>query len=126
MLTWILLGLVVYTLGLFLPSFFTVSEMGLGGYLGSRDDEPDAQAMHGRAARAHRNFSESLAPFLALGILAMVVEGADQSLALLGAQLFVVARIAYIPLYMLAVPVVRSGAWIAGFVGMIMMAYALL
>ncbi|MEL6296577.1 MAG: MAPEG family protein, partial [Pseudomonadota bacterium] len=66
------------------------------------------------------------APFLALGILAMVVEGADQSLALLGAQLFVVARIAYIPLYMLAVPVVRSGAWIAGFVGMIMMAYALL
>lgn len=125
MLFWIILCLIVYVVGLFLPPLFLVGRIGVSGYLGSRDDEPVPSDMHGRANRASRNFTESLAPFLGLAILAMVVDGADMDSAMFGAQIFVIARIVYIPLYLLGVPVIRSGAWIAGFVGLILMAAAL-
>ena len=46
--------------------------------------------------------------------------------AILGAQVFVLARLAYLPLYVLAVPVARSTAYTVGFVGLIMMALALI
>lgn len=126
MLFWIVFCLVVYTAGLFLPSLFLVGRMGVADYMGSRDDEPTRGDIHGRADRAHRNFCESLPVFLALAVLSMIVPDTDQGLALLGAQIFVIARIAYIPLYLMAVPVIRSGAWIAGFVGLIMMTVSLI
>ena len=50
---------------------------------------------------------------------------ADQAQALMGAKVFVIARLVYLPLYMLAVPVARSAVWTAGFAGLIVMGLAL-
>ena len=125
MLIWIFLALMVYYAGLFLPSLFLIPRIGLGQYLGSRDGDPEPGKTAGRAKRAHANFQENLAPFLTLGVLAMIVPDVDMAMAILGAKVFVFARAAFLPLYVLAVPVVRSAAWTAGFIGMVMMGYAL-
>jgi uncharacterized MAPEG superfamily protein len=123
---WILAGIGVHYLAVFLPALFVLSGLGLSGYLGSRDAEPDPGPHHGRAQRALRNGQENLAPFLGLALLAMVVPGADTGLATTGAAVFVLARAAYLPLYILAVPVVRSLAWTIGFGGLVLIALALL
>lgn len=126
MLTWIFFALLLYYAGVFLPSAFLIPRIGVGRYLASRDADPDPTVMQGRAKRASSNFLENLAPFLALAILAMILPDADMAQATLGAQLFVLARLAYLPLYMLAVPVARSAAWTLGFVGLIILAFALI
>lgn len=126
MLFWILIALLIYYVGVFLPSLILVPRIGLPSYMGSRDADPDPTVIQARAKRATANLQENLAPFLALAILAMVVPAADMAQAVLGAKVFVIARLVYLPLYMLAVPVARSTAWTVGFVGLIVMALALL
>lgn len=125
MLTWILLGLGVHFAGVFLPSTMLLPRVGVSAYAGSRDNDPEPTAMQGRAMRAVRNMQESLPAFLALAILALITPDADIARALLGAQLFVVARAVYLPLYVFAVPFVRSLVWTAGFIGLVLMALAL-
>ena len=141
MVTWLLLGIAVHFLAVFLPGLFLVPQMGLMGYLGSRDGEPEAQGLYGRARRALRNSNENMAAFVGLAAAAMALHAAqgdavilpvgspgvvDMDLAITGAMVFVIARAAFLPLYLLGVPVLRSAAWIAGFVGLIMMVYSLL
>jgi uncharacterized MAPEG superfamily protein len=126
MLTWIFLALIVYYAGVFLPSLFLIPRIGLASYMASRDGDPAPNPVHSRAQRATRNMQENLAPFLALAILAYVVPDADMGLAIPGAQLFVLGRVAFLPLYLFAVPWARSIAFTAGTIGMIMMAVALI
>lgn len=126
MTTWILMGVGVYLLGLFLPSLFLIPQIGLTQYAGSRDQEPEPNAVRGRAMRAHRNMLESLPLFLTFGVLSLVVPTADANAAVLGAQIFVLARLVYLPLYLMAAPFVRSGVWTVGFVGLLIMAEALI
>ncbi len=126
MLAWILLTLALYYVGVFLPSLFLIPRIGLIAYLGSRDTDPDPVVMQARAQRATRNFQENLAPFLALAVLAMLLPESDNGTALLGAQLFFFGRLAYLPLYLVAIPMLRSTAFTVGFVGLILMALALI
>lgn len=80
----------------------------------------------GRARRALANYQESLPIFLTLGLLTMIVEGADMQQAVLGAEVFVLARVTYIACYMAAIPWTRSTAFSVGLVGQVMMLLALL
>ena len=125
MLTWILLVLILYYAGLFLPSLFLLPRIGVGAYLGSRDGDPDPEKVHARAQRAHRNFHENLAPFAVLAVLALVLPDVNVAQATLGASVFFFARLAYLPAYLLAVPVVRSAAYSVGFIGLVLMGVAL-
>jgi uncharacterized MAPEG superfamily protein len=125
MLTWIILMLILYYAGLFLPSMFLIPQIGLGAYLGTRDGDPDPGTMQARAQRAHRNFQENLAPFLSLAVLALVLPEVNMKLAVLGAEVVFFARLAYLPLYLMAVPFVRSAVYTVGAVGVVMMALAL-
>lgn len=126
MLTWLLLGTVVYLLTAYAASLFLISHIGIKAYLGSRDGEAMRGPVHARAERASRNFKENYPVFMALGILAMVVPGADMAQATTGAAVFVLARVVYLPLYMAAVPAVRSGVFMIGWGGMIAMGLALI
>ena len=141
MVTWLLLGITVHFVAVFLPGLFLIPQMGLGGYLGSRDGEPVASGLYGRARRALRNSNENMAAFVGLAAAAMAMEAmqgeavilpvgspgaVDMELATLGAMVFVIARAAFLPLYLMGAPVVRSGAWVAGLIGLIMMAFSLL
>ena len=126
MLTWIFAGLLVYTIGLFLPSLFLIPKIGVPAYAGSRDNEPDASGLHGRAKRAHQNFMDTLPIFLAFGVAAMTMNSVDIATALLGAKLYVLARAFYLPLYLMAVPWLRSIVWSVGALGLVLMGYALI
>lgn len=141
MVTWLLLGIAVHFVAVFLPSLFLIPQIGYGGYLGSRDGEPVAEGMYGRARRILRNSNENMAAFVGLTAAALAIDAkigeavilpvgsggaVDMDLAVLGAMIFVIARAAFIPLYLFAVPLIRSGAWTAGFAGLLLMAYALI
>jgi len=125
MLIWILSGMAVYTAIVLLPSFFLVTEIGVLGYSKGRDTEPMTSVLHGRASRAARNMRENFPIFLALGVLALVVEDTNMVQAILGAKIFVLSRIAYAPAYMSAIPFARSVLYLIGLGGCIAMAAAL-
>lgn len=125
MVFWILAALVVYYVHLFLPSMIRIPQIGVSRYVGSRDDLPALPAIGQRAERAHNNLRENMIPFLALAVLSIAL-GDVNATAILGAQMFVLARIVYLPCYLFAVPWLRSTVWSIGFIGLVLMAWPML
>jgi len=125
MLFWILAGLAVFLVNIYLPAAIFLPAEGIAAHVGSRDNPPKSSAIVSRARRSLANMQENMPFFLTLGVLALVVDGTDMALAILGAKIFVFARIAFIALYLVAIPWTRSVAYLAGFAGCVMMAIAL-
>ena len=71
----------------------------------------------GRASRALGNYIENLVPFVAMD-LALI---ATQHTGGWGATIWILARIAYLPIYMAGTKYVRTGCWLLGVVGLLMM-----
>ena len=86
--------------------------------LSNRDEELRTSPLSQRVARASTNLQESLPAFLALSLLAMIVE-ADVTTA---ATTWLGLRVAYLACYSFGIPVLRSGIWIASIISMICMA----
>ena len=87
--------------------------------MGARDEElPPINPVAGRLARAQANFFETFPIFLAAVILALTLGSTDGTR--LGAWLWLGGRVAYLPLYALGIPVVRSLAWVVSLVGIVM------
>ena len=85
------------------------------GYLMSARDEPrEVGRMTARMNRALTNSITAMALF-APAILLLVVQDKTTPTTLLVAQLFLVARIIYLPVYALGVPAIRTLAWLVGF-----------
>ncbi|MBC8026336.1 MAG: MAPEG family protein [Steroidobacteraceae bacterium] len=93
--------------------------------LGPRDHVRPLTVTGQRAARALSNMHEALPVFLGLALMNLIV-APQASLALTGAWVFLIARILYVPLYLGGVPAVRTLAWVAGWVGLILMLMPLL
>lgn len=125
MLTWLFAGMLVFLFNVYLPAALYFPAVGFKKHMRSRDDLPEPNKMVQRARRSLANFQENFTIFLALGILALVIEGANMEMTILGAQVFVFSRLAYIIFYMISIPFTRSLAYGVGFVGMFMMAFAL-
>ncbi len=126
MTTWLLMGMALYLVTAYIPSLMLLQVIGVGKYLGTRDDPPEPKPHHARAIRARDNFRENLPVFLGLGLLVLITPEADQSIALRGAQTFVLSRLVYLPAYISGVPVVRSAVFMLGWCGLLVMALALL
>jgi uncharacterized MAPEG superfamily protein len=93
---------------------------------GPRDGEaPPLRGVAGRLERALGNFLETF-PLFAAVVLAARVTGTHDALTVLGAQLYFWARVAYVPLYVAGVPVVRSLVWNAATIGILLFVAALL
>jgi uncharacterized MAPEG superfamily protein len=71
----------------------------------------------GRATRALHNYVENLVPFVALD-LALIV---TQHTGGLGATLWIIGRVIYLPIYLAGIPYVRTAAWLLSIVGLLMM-----
>lgn len=93
--------------------------------LGARDVPLPTVPRAERASRALANLLESLPIFLTLALLVLVL-GADGTLARLGATVFVIARVLYVPCYVLGVFALRSVVWMAGGVGLMLLLAAVL
>lgn len=126
MVFWILMGLGLYVVNVYLAGAMLFLRIGPTAYMGPRDTLPDPSKFYARAQKSVANFAESLPVFLTLGILALVVEGVDMAGAELGAMIFVLLRMLYIAVYISGVPFIRSLVYSAGHVGLILMLLALL
>ena len=94
-------------------------QVGLPALAGNRDGLPEITGWGGRAARAHRNMLENLVLFAAL-VLVAVAAGRTNATTLLGAQIFVYARLAYAVVYVAGIPWLRTGVWAVSIVGLAM------
>jgi uncharacterized MAPEG superfamily protein len=94
-------------------------QVGLPMLAGNRDSVPPFTGWAGRAQRAHRNMLESLVLFTAL-VLVAVITNKTNATTLLGAQLFLWARLAYAVVYVAGVPWLRTGVWGVSVVGLIL------
>ncbi len=106
-------------------AFGAMRQVGLPILAGNRENIPDILGWAGRAARAHRNLLENLVLFAAL-VLAAQAAGISNAITVLGAQLFLWARVAYAVLYIAGIPWARTAAWAASVLGMLMILSQLL
>ncbi|GGE27101.1 membrane protein [Agaricicola taiwanensis] len=116
--------LVLFQVGL--QGMLATRELG-GQYNASpRDEGLKPKGLHaGRAERALRNLLETYPIFVALA-LALTITGQAGGLGAAGSIIWIVARIAYVPLYVLGIPYVRSLAWVGSVAGLLMMLIELL
>ncbi|MGR3364244.1 MAG: MAPEG family protein [Maritimibacter harenae] len=121
MLSWILAAIVLHAIYVFTPTLLYFPTEGVSRHMGGRDDLPPAPPLVGRARRALANWQESLPIFILLALLAVV---RDVDVAT-GAAVFVIARLAYLPLYLTGIPGLRTLAWVVAVVGLVMMALGL-
>src|SRR5690242_13787200 len=94
-------------------------QVGLPALAGNREGLAPCTGWAGRASRAHHNMLENLVLFAAL-VLAAVAAGKTNSTTLLGAQIFVWARLAYAVIYVAGIPWLRTAVWLVSVIGLAM------
>jgi len=114
MLTWaILLGLVQ----LMISVLAAIKARGLMWAFSPRDASmPPLDGVSGRLDRAFYNLLETF-PFFAAAVLVAGALGVHSPLTVWGATLFFWARVVYIPIYAIGLPVVRTGVWSVSVLG---------
>jgi uncharacterized MAPEG superfamily protein len=90
---------------------------GMKAAMGNRDEKVDCNGFPARTDRAARNMLENMVLFTALALVASVGGVADPHVEL-GARIFYWARLVYIPIYMIGIPVARTGVWAISVIGM--------
>lgn len=122
--------LLAFTLGLALVQILAAgaartAELGAKWNAGPRDGEtPPPGKLAGRLKRAQDNLFETLPLFIAAVLMAEVA-GKTGELSALGAHLYFFGRLAYLPIYALGVPYVRSLVWMVAAAGLVMVIAAL-
>ncbi len=102
------------------------SQYGAKWNMGARDGTmPPLSAVAERLKRAQDNLFETLPLFIAAVLIAHVADR-NSALTALGAQIYLICRVVYVPLYAFGVPVLRSLVWIGSAVGLGMIVWAIL
>lgn len=116
-LTW---GCVLAFVHILAAAMVKTRQYGTKWNMGARDEElPPPQPIVGRLTRAQANFFETF-PIMIAAVLIIGFMHLSDSQTALGAWLWLGGRVAYLPLYALGVPVVRSLAWGVSLIGIIM------
>ena len=96
----------------------SASVVGLMPLFGNREGLPALTGWAGRAQRAHHNMLENLVLFGALVLIAVISQKTNNS-TLLGAQLFLWARLAYAVIYVAGITYLRTLAWLISIIGLV-------
>ena len=100
------------------------SQRGFAWSAGPRDaPAPPLTGIPARIQRASANFNETFVFFVVAALVAHL-SVRETPLALWGGWIYVAARLAHWPLYVAGVPVIRSLAWLASLIGILMVAAA--
>jgi uncharacterized MAPEG superfamily protein len=117
---WALLAaLFLASLQLTIASVLTLRQLGGPWVAGPRDEPREVTGISGRFVRAHRNLLEIFPQFVAALFLVHAAHAAG-SLSIIGAWLFVIARLVYVPAYAFAPPGVRPICWVAAWLGIVL------
>lgn len=112
---------VLLLLHIVLQAVTATQEFGSRWNAGPRDDGKTPQGyVAGRAARALGNFRETYPAFVALALV-LALKGDPSGWGTAGAWIWAIARIAYIPLYLAGIPVIRSLVWTVSAAGLAVM-----
>lgn len=125
------LTLLAWTLVLAVVQIFAFDIARTGQYgvkwnTGARDAAmPPLSPVAERLRRAQDNLYETLPLFIA-AVLILHVAGKSSALTLLGCQMYLFGRVAYLPLYAAGVPWLRSIVWLVSFAGLAVLLFATL
>jgi uncharacterized MAPEG superfamily protein len=112
----IILGLVQLVLAV----LASLNMRGLPWAAGPRDEPGAPLGIYGgRLERAWKNFLETFVFFAAAVLLAHAL-GKSTASSVLGAQIYLWARVLYVPAYVFGVPFVRTLIWAASLAGIVM------
>ena len=92
----------------------SMRQLSLGYLMSARDDPREAGRVTARIKRALDNSIVAMALF-APAVLILTVLDRNNDTTLVAAEVFLIARIIYLPVYALGVPAIRTLAWLAGF-----------
>ena len=115
-LTMLMWASILYVVQTLIAALAADIQNGLAWGLGNREVIPAAEGWGGRAERAYVNMSESLLPFACLVLIAYTLDRTGE-LSTLGAEIFLVSRLAYAVLYIAGIKVLRSLAYFGGLAG---------
>jgi uncharacterized MAPEG superfamily protein len=118
-----IMGLLILALALVYGLGFTV-QFGLKTMLGNREGFGPAVGWSDRVRRAHLNLLENLLPFAIVVLCARAI-GVSNSWTILGAEIFLFARLVHIASYALGITIVRTIAHHTGTVGTLLIAFQL-
>ena len=125
-LTMLWASLVLGFVYLLAATVMSVGQRGMPWALGPRDDAPPPINVTGaRLDRAWKNYLETF-PLFAAAEMLEASAGHGSGLAPLGAQLYFWGRVAFLPLYALGWPVVRTAAWTVALAGIALLLIAVL
>ncbi len=129
MVIWILAVLALYMVQVFVPTMFRTvlapdAVAATTDHMRGKDNAPKLTVMGGRAQRALDNLKETLPVFLGVALL-LQIQGTTDGLAQTGAMVFLIARVLYMPAYIVAIFGLRTATWTVGWVGIGMMVFAL-
>ena len=119
LLNWLGWAVVIGLAQILITGAAVTRQTGLKYNASARDKPHPVTGMAARLQRAQANFFETF-PFFAVGILALLITGYEDSNATLGAALYVIGRAIYVPLYAFGVPYLRTVVWAIAFTGMVM------
>lgn len=95
-------------------------DAGLGYAMSARDDGAPLGAVTTRLTKGLRNYLETYPAFIGLA-LALAVTGKLGGIGATGALIWFWARVAYVPVFAVGIPAVRTGIWSVSIVGLVMM-----
>jgi uncharacterized MAPEG superfamily protein len=109
-------AMLLATLQLTLSSVLTLRQLGGAWVAGPRDEPREVTGVSGRFVRAHRNLLDIFPQFVAALFLVHAAHAAG-SLSVIGAWLFVISRLLYVPAYAFGSPGVRPICWLCAQTG---------
>ena len=118
-LTMLMWASILYVVQILIAALAADIQNGIAWGIGNREENPAVEGWGGRAKRAHVNMSESLLPFACLVLIAYTL-GRTGELSTLGAEIFLVSRLAHAVLYIAGVKVLRSLAYFGGLAGILL------
>lgn len=103
---------------IFAAAHIKTKQYGTKWNMGARDETlPPLDPLGGRLVRAQANFMETY-PIAIISLLGVVIAGKTGELTAIGGWLWLGARVVYLPLYGMGVPVVRTIVYLVSMVGL--------
>jgi len=119
-------GALLLFVHIFIATRYKTAQYGRAWNVGARDEElPPANVMTGRTARAQANFAETF-PIAMVALLGVVIAERTSETTALGGWIWLGARVAYLPLYMSGIKLVRTLVYTVSIVGIAMVIWPLL
>lgn len=119
-------GMILLLVHIFAAAHVKTMQYGPKWNMGARDERlPPLTPLAGRLVRAQANFLETL-PIAMVALIGVVVADKTSEWTAMGGWIWLSARIVYLPLYGLGIPVVRSIVFMASLAGLLIVLWPLL